>query len=214
MTQGWRSKLKKKLRPDQEQPNDQAIRDVAAGIAARKIEEQRRYIEELEMQRRSQEQQEQEAAQIASSQAQMQRQLVMEAERMERREQERVRMEREQNAGALNIARLRALARERYRLDVRIWNKRDVLPADQHIILRDCKKADETLDRIYDIVSNWDQKDFGDDDEWKLAKTIKDQLLRKDQHIRWTDTPPWEWNEDGTRVNRKPVPRSSARRVT
>jgi flagellar motility protein MotE (MotC chaperone) len=199
----WKSKvtkLKKKLRSESGEAPDQAIRDVGAAIAARAPDEQQRRIAIEEEQQR-----------LAQQEEEHRRNMVEETARDQRREEERQKLQREQNAGSANIARLRTLIREKYRLDIWIWNERDVAEPDRPIILEQCKKADDILQQIYSIVNDWEQQHFPDPEEWRTAKFIKESLLRKDQHVIWCKTPPWDWREDGRMIVRRPVLRHPTR---
>ena len=103
-------------------------------------------------------------------------------------------LERQRNASAESVRRLRELVREKYRLDVYVWSKRDVLRANQKIIMGDCKKADAILQEIYYIINAWEE-DLFDAEEWKVAKKIKESLSQTDQHAIWVSQPPWDREE-------------------
>ena len=116
-------------------------------------------------------------------------------ERKEQAEAEKQIRERQQNASAESVRRLRGLIRERYRLDLYVWSKRNVQKANQKIIVEDCAKADTILQEIYFIVGSWEQ-DLFDPEEWKTARKIKESLLRPNIHAVWTSVPPWDYEED------------------
>lgn len=64
------------------------------------------------------------------------------------------------NASPEGVRYLRGLIREKYRLDIYVWNKRKVQRANRKLIMRDCLKADGILREIYSIVNTWDQSCF------------------------------------------------------
>ena len=89
------------------------------------------------------------------------------------------------------IRRLRQLMRERYRLDIDIWNKRGVLNANQEHVIDLGEKSDAVLQEIYSIVESWDQSLFnGHPREWEIASRIKDQLAARKAKV-WQGSPPW-----------------------
>jgi hypothetical protein len=195
-------------------------------------ERQRQIAEQAERERRLAADQAQQNQRLAAEQAHQQRMAAqyereqrimaeqeqhrrqaLEREARDRRNQEAEReqrkLERQQNAGLANIAELRTLIREKYRLDVWIWSQRrigKVQKANRKIILVECKKADDLMKRIYAVVQGWEEDLFPDKDEWIIAESIKRLLLRKEQHVVWCETPPWDCGEDGSTIARKPVP--------
>lgn len=124
------------------------------------------------------------------------------ANRMALVEAEKSSLERHRAASTASVRHLRELIRKRHRLDLCIWNEREVLEADRNLVIQDCKRADEILVEIYSIVDKWDQALFSSD-EWKVAKKIKDGvLLDRDKAVIWGRTPPWTlsvedvWTDD------------------
>ena len=115
------------------------------------------------------------------------------AEKVKRAEAERLAIEQQRKASKESVRQLRELVRQRYRLDLSIWNEKDVLEADRELVLKDCHRADEILQHIYAIVSDWQEMLF-DKEDWKVAQQIKDGLLGDELHVRWGQTPPWEFN--------------------
>lgn len=121
----------------------------------------------------------------------------LERSKAEQRAEKRI-AERKDNASTPNIRRLRQLIREKYRLDVYVWNKRSVQRAMRPRIQEHATRADAILQEISFIVNEWDKDAFDDPEEWKLAKKIKDGLMKGgSQHLLWGDLPAWEREEDG-----------------
>lgn len=111
---------------------------------------------------------------------------------------ERRNLERQQNASTDNVRRLRELIRERYALDLYVWEKRNVRRANRKKIEPKCKKADSILQEIYFIVNTWEE-DLFDKEEWEMVKRIKAGLSAKQQEngesgepAIWGDLPPWD----------------------
>lgn len=139
--------------------------------------------------------------------AEQQRQAAEREEQARRAREAERELFRRQNAGSPNIAYLRELIRHRYTLDLWIWSHRDVgrrQKSNRPIIMQQCARADETLRQIYAIVEAWEEDLFSSPEEWSVARSIKTSLLRRDQHIVWCETPPWEI-EDGDSVGRRRV---------
>lgn len=114
----------------------------------------------------------------------------------QREAQARALQERRTKASKDSVRHLRDLCREKYRLDLSIWAERDVLEADQELVMIQCQRADEILQEIYGIVTAWGADLFTDAEEKKVAQKIKDGLLEDGQHVRWTETPPWTMIEE------------------
>ena len=165
-------------------------RDIHNAEMRRQQDERRRI--EVERQRQSE-------AIAANQRAEQQRRQDHENVR---REQERKRaIQKEQNCSRESVGRLRKLLRDRYRLDVWIWSRRRTPQGNQHLILKKCEEANDILQQIYAIVSDWDEPSFrnaDEPDEWKMAEAIKKIVEDKDQHVDWVKTPPWAYKEDGT----------------
>lgn len=130
----------------------------------------------------------------------LQREHIAEERRREEEKQRAARELRQQSASTQTIRQLRDLIREKHRLDHYVWNKRGVLSADRPIIMEDCGRADVALKQIYDIVGAWGPDQFRDQEEWLVAKRIKDSINRqreRDQHPDWCSIPPWERDDNG-----------------
>lgn len=111
-------------------------------------------------------------------------------------------LEREQNASAQNIRELRGLIRKRYRLDLYLLSERDVHPENRDMILPDCEKAHETLQRIYAIVKGWERESFNAE-EWEMVEKIKACLLTKqlddgtsNEPADWKNSKPWDYIDE------------------
>ena len=106
---------------------------------------------------------------------------------------EESREQRMHNASTQNIRRLRGLIREKYRLDVYVWNKRGVQKAMRPTIKQEAWKSDAILQEILFIVNAWREDQFAADGAWELANKIKDMLTEsEDQHLLWRDVEPWD----------------------
>lgn len=137
--------------------------------------------------------------------AERERQARFDAEQRreaEERRTERIIAERKDNASTRNVRRLRRLIREKYQLDVYIWNKRYVQRALRPHILQQATKSDAILQEIIFIVNEWTRDAFEDPEEWRLAKKIQEELERGgSQTMLWADLPPWdERRENGEYV--------------
>lgn len=172
---------------------------------ARRAEQERQAIraeQERQAIRAEQEQQairaEQERKAIRAEQERRRVELKREKENAKQQLREKQMQEKRQNASAENINHLRGLMRERYRLDVWIWNHRDTPEANRPFIFEVCIKADEVLNQICSIVKQWDPSDFGgqESEEWRMADAIKATVLDHGQRVMWTQMPPWELNDD------------------
>jgi len=117
-------------------------------------------------------------------------------EERQRAEAAEHKLKQEQNASAASVRRLRGLIREKYRLDIYVWNKREVQKANRKIIMKDCLKADALLQEIYWIVNAWEESLF-EPEEWKVAKKIKEALSKQEDHAVWGDLPPWDRHVHG-----------------
>lgn len=208
--------IKNKFRTGNEPPIDQAIQDVAAAIEAREKDflrqEQLRQQREQDTYNRRQREEQDDQMRRENDRMQEERRIQEEARRRSdveaenrRVAEEKQRLMKQQNSSAETIARLRSLIRERYRLDVWIWNNRNTPEANRYIIFEECKKADEILVQIYNIVNAWEASDFNEQEreEWRIAEVIKKTVMRPDEHVMWCKTPPWECSEEGSvRVRR------------
>lgn len=122
-------------------------------------------------------------------------------EEEKRLEAEKQRQERKRDASRESVRRVRQLIRDRYRLDLYVWNNRDVQRADRDIMMEHCIRADKALQQIYYCVNSWDSEDFTPE-EWEVAKTIKELLSHQERHAIWQDVPPWDREEDDSGLSR------------
>ena len=112
---------------------------------------------------------------------------------------EEVALRRLQSASKESVRELRMLVRERYRLELSLLGEKGVLVADRGIVLKHCKQADELLQRIYSIVTNWDEDLFDSKEDWRVARKIKEGLIKTREdglHNLWVQRPPWEIDSD------------------
>ncbi|KAK5075558.1 hypothetical protein LTR64_001765 [Lithohypha guttulata] len=123
----------------------------------------------------------------------------------------RSKLEKEHNASAENIRRLRELIRERYALDIDIWQKRNVQRANRKMIVPRCEKADAILLEIRRIVDTWDRSLFNDQ-EWDMVNRIKAALCTKElengdsnEPAIWGDLPPWDRRDQDEAMTRRQV---------
>ncbi|PPJ50337.1 hypothetical protein CBER1_05919 [Cercospora berteroae] len=93
-------------------------------------------------------------------------------------------------ASSQSVCRLRSLIREKYALDVEVWDKRDVQQAVRPYLMEKARRSGEILREILNIVSAWDERDF-ESAEWMLALQIKSTLLPASKHQFWEKSPPW-----------------------
>lgn len=94
------------------------------------------------------------------------------------------------NASSQSVCRLRSLIREKYALDVEVWDKRDVQQAVRPYLMEKAMRSDEIMREILNIVSAWDERHF-ESAEWMLATQIKTSLLPASKHQFWEISPPW-----------------------
>lgn len=127
--------------------DQEAARQVEEGRQRRRAEEQRQREREIAMS---------EAAE--TSRLEEQRRLRQEEEDRQRQAEEERR--RRQLASIERIREVRALVREKGRLDVDILNRRSPLPFEQTRTLIMCARSDELYARIISIINAWDEQGF------------------------------------------------------
>lgn len=108
-----------------------------------------------------------------------------------KRDEEQKMMALKRDSSRESVRKVRQLIRERYRLDLYVWKKRGVLPANRPMVMESCVKSDKILQQIFFIVNSWEPDAF-DQKEWEVAKTIKELLSHQDRHAIWGDLPPWD----------------------
>lgn len=92
----------------------------------------------------------------------------------------------------LEIRDLNELIRNRYTLDIDIWNKRNCKPRDRHIVEDIMRRSDATLLKIMMTVELWDRPDIWEvSSDWQRLQTIRRKLDEGNQK-RWANNPPWE----------------------
>ncbi|KAJ9653454.1 hypothetical protein H2198_007350 [Neophaeococcomyces mojaviensis] len=111
-------------------------------------------------------------------------------------------LERERNASAENVRRLRELIRQKYALDLYVWQKRNVAKANRKKILPKCEEADRIYQEIIWIVNAWSEHQF-DAEEWMMVRKIQTALLCKqlpngesNEPAYWDNLKPWERRDD------------------
>jgi hypothetical protein len=112
-----------------------------------------------------------------------------------KRDEEQKEREMRHDSSRESVRKARQLIRERYQLDLYVWNKRGVLEANRPYVMESCIKADKILQEVYLIVGSWEQEVF-DPKEWEVAKTIKDILSHTERHAIWQTLPPWKRVDD------------------
>ncbi|KAK5163261.1 uncharacterized protein LTR77_010847 [Saxophila tyrrhenica] len=127
----------------------------------------------------------------AEQERQRQDQLQEECREREAAERAKIKEQRKQCASKETVRILRELIRNKYRLDILIWQNRRVQRADRELIFRDCHEADRMRRHILSIVKSWEEDMFDREEDWSMAKKIKNSLGREDEHAVWADIPPW-----------------------
>lgn len=123
---------------------------------------------------------------------------MLERQQKMKRDEEQKMMTMKRDASRESVRKVRQLIRERYQLDLYVWQKRGVLSANRPMVMESCVKADKILQQIYFIVNSWEQDAF-EPKEWDVAKTIKEHLSHEDRHAIWQTLPPWE-RDDGNQA--------------
>jgi hypothetical protein len=103
---------------------------------------------------------------------------------------------RELNASTEYVRRVRELIREKYRLDVHIWSKRDTLENNHKLIMESCRRSDSILSEIYTIVSGW-QRELFTAEEWAVVRQIQAGVMRCTREDPWQAVPPWYRSSSG-----------------
>ena len=97
---------------------------------------------------------------------------------------------REFNSLTKYIRHVRDLIREKYRLDIHIWSKRDTIESNRSLILESCKRSDAILNEIFTIVKEW-ERDLFTAEEWAIVSQIQQGVARCTQDHSWQAVPPW-----------------------
>lgn len=97
---------------------------------------------------------------------------------------------RQLNSSTEYVRRVRELVREKYRLDVYVWSKRNTLECNRQLIMNSCKRSDEILHELYSIVYGWD-RDLFNCEEWAVVLQIKAGVVQCTREDPWQAVPPW-----------------------
>jgi len=90
------------------------------------------------------------------------------------------------------LFQLRELMRQRYALDLQIWDLRKARPGDRKIVEEKMKKADALLAQIRALVLSMDHRDyFKSDVEYRKLKEIRTRILAGEKR-HWVKNSPWD----------------------
>lgn len=118
--------------------------------------------------------------------------------KLRQEEAECKRQEKRKAASPESIRNVRDLIREKYRLDLYVWSRRNIQVADRNLVQNDCMTADSLLEQICCHINGWDESSFGTE-EWKVVAKIQENIRRNEnRHVLWMSQLPWDpaWNED------------------
>lgn len=129
-----------------------------------------------------------------------------------RSEEKRRQRDEVQNGNSPKALReLRELIRSRYELDVEIWQNRDDVETNRRIWVKKMAQSDAVLLEIQNKIQKWDHLDEASgwsEEEWEMAKEVRERLLKSGKR-NWATDPPWS---EGVRkppiVNRPRGPRA------
>lgn len=86
---------------------------------------------------------------------------------------------------------LRELIRQRYAVDLEIWNMRKVRNRDRPKVEEMMVRADALLAQIRATVNSMDDREyFANDEEYKKFKQIKTRIMSEGKRT-WENNPPW-----------------------
>ena len=186
----WKRREEEKKEREEELRLAQKRHEEQQAALRRQLEEERKVRQMLEEKQREKEHV---ARQIALAEQDRKNQIIEgrlrreELESQRRREIEVKRMATSPEA----LQHLRELVRQRYELDMEIWQKRDVAVRDRPVIEQRMLRADMLLKEIQDTVRAWNiDEEVWTVEEIKLATEIRDRLL-KDGKRNWRRQPPW-----------------------
>jgi hypothetical protein len=113
------------------------------------------------------------------------------------------------------LSELRNLIRERYQLDIEIWNLKGARKPDRPYVEEKMEKADAVLMEILTRVGSWTENEgTWTQDEWRTAQIIRSRLLA-DGKRQWKNNPPWnEKSEVSITINRVPYVRYHSHHLT
>jgi len=90
------------------------------------------------------------------------------------------------------IRNLCELIRQRYALDVEIWDLRHVKRRDRDLVEDKMRRSDAMLQKIYGTVCGWDNPEaFESQKDWDKLQQIKIRI-EEDGKRFWTANPPWD----------------------
>jgi hypothetical protein len=90
------------------------------------------------------------------------------------------------------LRQLRELLRQRYDLDLEIWNRRKVGVYNRPIVEESMRKADALLLRIRALVVTMDRREyFNSDAEYMRFKEVKARIGENGKRS-WIQNPPWD----------------------
>jgi len=114
----------------------------------------------------------------------------IELEQAKERERQADRKRRRAQTNPEALRGVRDLVRSRYQLDMEIWSLKGSRAPDRPVVIEKMEKADAVLMEIRAIVETWENGPVWTEEEWSLAQTIKERIL-KDNKRWWSNNPPW-----------------------
>lgn len=90
-----------------------------------------------------------------------------------------------------DIRNLCELIRQRYALDVEIWDLRHVKRRDRHLVEDKMRRSDAMLRKIYRTVCEWDNPKAFESEDWDKLQQIKIRIEEDGKRI-WATNPPWD----------------------
>lgn len=186
----WRRRQQEKQEMEQALRTEQRLREEEKQQHRQQLEHERqiRAMMELEQNKKEAEARQRALAENdKKSKALADRHRREELEAQRKREIELKRMATSPEA----LQHLRELVRQRYELDMEIWQLRDVRKPDRPEVERRMYRADALLKEIQDIVKSWKMDaEVWTEGEGKVALEIRDRLLEDGKRI-WRRQPPW-----------------------
>ncbi|ORY13861.1 hypothetical protein BCR34DRAFT_253151 [Clohesyomyces aquaticus] len=156
-------------------------------LQERRMEATRRQLESAHLAREDLERQAAEQRVIEYEKARL------EAERLDR--EARIRAEKHSRIKAASpetLRDLRELIRDKYQLDLEIWELRNARRPDRWIVDVKMEKADAVVSEIMAMVVVWERREDGDwnDDEWERVQEIRERLMSGGIRI-WANESIW-----------------------
>lgn len=151
------------------------------------VEQMQRQLQQVQTARDQQEVERQDRRRIDQERR---RHEELQRERERRRHEEK--LERMRQMSPETLRNLRELIRQKYELDVEIWDLRAVRKPDRWIVIEKMEKADAVLQEILTMVTAWEgTQQSWTGGEWERVQEIQDRL-QVDNKRWWTGNPPWE----------------------